>query len=129
MSFFKFKKKEEFNENLCFSIMYGIRGVNKVTADGLRYCYCCRRRRHRSSSSSSSSSSKRSLHPILYRSVDVMAGTQIEYKMWTSGLKILCDMKLDPELAFIKNSFRILGKDELTLRETINMLKQINYRV
>lgn len=37
MSFFKFKRKEEFDENLCFSIMYGIRGVNKVTADGLRF--------------------------------------------------------------------------------------------
>jgi len=97
MSFFKFKKKEEFDENLCFSIMYGIRGVNKVTADGL--------------------------------SVDIMAGTQAEFQMWTEGLKILCDTKLDPELAFVKNSWRALGKDELNLREVINMLQQINYRV
>jgi hypothetical protein len=58
-----------------------------------------------------------------------MAGNPTEYLMWTNGLKILCDMKLDPELAFIKNSFRLLGKNELTLRETIQLLQQINYRV
>lgn len=58
-----------------------------------------------------------------------MAGTQTEFAMWTSGLNNLCDRKLDPELAFVKNAFRVIGKPELKLREIIDMLQQINYQV
>uniref|UniRef100_A0A6B2KYF1 Phosphoinositide phospholipase C n=1 Tax=Arcella intermedia TaxID=1963864 RepID=A0A6B2KYF1_9EUKA len=61
-------------------------------------------------------------------SIDLVAGSELEYSMWISGLKMLVDRKLDPELSWIKATWRKLKKPEINLRQTIDLLSQVNFQ-
>lgn len=62
------------------------------------------------------------------KSLDFVANTPIEFRIWTTGLKMVLARRDKPDMAIVQRAFRDLKVPRLNLSDTIKLLEKINFK-
>lgn len=62
------------------------------------------------------------------KSLDFVANTPLEFKIWTTGLNLVLARRDKPDLAIIQRAYRELKTPQLNLGDTIKLLEKINFK-
>jgi len=62
------------------------------------------------------------------KSLDFVANTPLEYRIWTTGLRLVLEKRDNPEMATVQRAFRELKVPRLNLSDTVKLLEKINFK-
>lgn len=62
------------------------------------------------------------------KSLDFVANTPLEFKIWTTGLNLVLARRDKPDMAIIQRAYRELKVPQLNLGDTIKLLEKINFK-
>lgn len=62
------------------------------------------------------------------KSLDFVANTPLEFKIWTQGLNLVLARRDKPDLAIVQRAYRELKVPQLNLSDTIKLLEKINFK-
>lgn len=62
-------------------------------------------------------------------SLDFVANTPLEYKIWTVGLKHLLEQRDEPELALLSKTYKEMKLAKLNLPDVVRLIERMNLRI